>query len=130
MGEADSCFVILSLCFRPSAHPQALIVPHLFCFRNIRYARASLRCSVVRSLEYFGFITVGLCSCPISDFTAWLPASPNKRNLVFIGTCAVDWLTSPVVPVVACVSPHSCDMPVSSDDCMYGPYSVTSYTHQ
>ena len=37
MGELDSSLIIYSLWGRPSAHPLALILPHRFCFRYIRY---------------------------------------------------------------------------------------------
>ena len=45
VGELASSFVVVARCLRLLAHPLPLIVPFLFCLRNMRYCNASLRCS-------------------------------------------------------------------------------------
>jgi hypothetical protein len=41
VGDEVSSLVLYRRCFRPSAHPRPLILPHRFCFRYIRYLSAA-----------------------------------------------------------------------------------------
>ena len=75
VDELVSSFVLQILCFLPSIHP--FILPHLFCFKNIKYYNADFFSSFVISLNFFGSITNLSCSYLSSFKTASLPFCSN-----------------------------------------------------
>ena len=69
----------------PPVHSRALILPHRFCFKNIKYR--SDRCFSFRdsSLGCFGSGTSMVFNCSISFCTASSPFFPNISNPFFSG---------------------------------------------
>ena len=75
VGEVVSSLFLYNRCFLPSAHPHPLILPHHFCFRNIRYFNAAFFCAVVRSPDWRPSITFLYTSWLNSFMIASAPAA-------------------------------------------------------
>ena len=115
VGELDSSLVIYSCCGRPSAHPCALIFPHCFCFRNIRYARDFCQTSFVTSYLVSIRTTFRPIRFSLSSFMAALrPSSPNTFIPLLNPYCGVDSVASRLPYSVIVVMTKLCSSSVVS----------------
>ena len=100
VGELVLALVLYSLFLRPSAHPLALICPHLFCLRNIRYSKAALFCSLDRVLACLPCITFRYINCSSSFFIAVALSLPKRFSPFFAVIFSVKYTT--MLSMVGC----------------------------